>query len=263
MEAIKTVDLSYTYPGGARALTGINITVREGECIALLGPNGAGKSTLLQILNGLLAPTEGDVLIKGRRTGKRRGLVGMLFQNPEDQLFELTVGKDVAYGPKNMGLSEGEIKERVREGLSTVRMEGFEDRTINSLSYGEKKRVAVAGVLALRPKILAMDEPTISLDPVGVSEMVRLLVDLKQDSVTMVVATHDVDAVPLFADRICVLNAGKVVLDGSPKEVFAKTERIKDSNLRLPTVARLFEALERKERPLTIGQAKRLMEGGR
>ncbi|MEE8402196.1 MAG: ABC transporter ATP-binding protein, partial [Candidatus Hydrothermarchaeaceae archaeon] len=165
MEVIKTVDLSYTYPGGISALAGVNFTVNEGECVALLGPNGAGKSTLLQLLNGLLTPTGGEVLIKGERTGKRRRLVGMLFQNPEDQLFESTVGRDVAYGPRNMGLDKEETGRRVKEGLSMVHLEDFEERTITSLSYGEKKRVAIAGVLAMRPKILALDEPTISLDP--------------------------------------------------------------------------------------------------
>jgi cobalt/nickel transport system ATP-binding protein len=263
MDVIRATNLSYTYPDGTEALKDIDFRAEKGECVALLGPNGAGKSTLLQLFNGLLTPSEGEVLVNGQKTHERGRLVGMVFQNPDDQLFELTVGRDVAYGPTNLRLREEAIQERVKEGLSLVHMEGCEDKAINSLSYGEKKRVAIAGVLAMWPEILALDEPTLGLDPVMASDIVRLLLKLKQASITMVVATHDVDAVPLFADRIYVLNKGRVLLEGPPKEVFKEKEKIRASNLRLPRIAHLFEVLRREEMPLTIGQARRLLEDGR
>lgn len=260
MKAIRTSGLSFTYPDGSTALTDVNFLAQRGECVAILGPNGAGKSTFLQILNGLLTPTKGEVLINGGNTKDRRKYVGLVFQNPEDQLFELTVGDDVAYGPGNMGLDESEIKKRAREAMSLVDINGYEERLIQNLSYGQKKRVAIAGVLAMRPKILALDEPTLGMDPKTASATVQLLKNLKGDSITTVVATHDVEAVPLFADRIYVLNEGEVQLEGTPNEVFSEKEKIRGSYLRLPRVAHLFEVLKADKMPLTIGQARRLLE---
>jgi cobalt/nickel transport system ATP-binding protein len=263
LEVIRTIDLSYTYPDGTQALRDINFVAERGECIAVLGPNGAGKSTFLQLLNGLLNPTEGKILLKGMEIKDRRRYVGLVFQNPEDQLIELTVGDDVAYGPLNMGLDEETVKRRVKEGLAAVNMEGQEERPIHTLSYGEKKRTAIAGVLAMRPEILALDEPTLGLDPRNASDMLKLLKKLKGDSVTIVVATHDVEAVPLFADRIYVLNAGRTCLAGTPHEVFSKKENIRQCSLRLPRIAHLFEILGKRDLPLTIGEAKRMLEGER
>jgi cobalt/nickel transport system ATP-binding protein len=260
VEAIRTSDLSFTYPDGTTALTDVNFAAGNGECVAIVGPNGAGKSTFLQLLNGLLTLTKGEVLINGENVKDRRKHVGLVFQNPEDQLFELTVDDDVAYGPRNMGLGKEEIKKRVKEGLSLVHIEGYEGRLIQNLSYGQKKRVAIAGVLAMRPEILALDEPTLGLDPKTASATVQLLKKLKGDSITTVVVTHDVEAVPLFADVIYILVGGKIQLFGNPEEVFSKKEKIRQSNLRLPRIAHLFEVLKTDKLPLTIGQAKKLLE---
>jgi cobalt/nickel transport system ATP-binding protein len=269
MDAVNTINLSYIYSDGTKALKNVNFNVKIGECVALLGPNGAGKSTLLEHFNGLLTPTSGEVLIKGKPVTKKniekiRTLVGMLFQNPEDQLFAMTVWQDIAYGPKNLKLAEEEIKRRVEESLRLVRMQGFEDKAINHLSYGEKKRIAIAGILAMHPEILALDEPTSGLDPKMASDMIGLFLRLKEDlKVTLIIATHDVDAVPLFADRIYVLNKGSVQLEGTPKEVFADKAEIRKSCLRLPRIAHLFEILKKDELPLTIGQARKALEDKR
>lgn len=261
---VKTVNLCHTYPDGTKALENVNISVAKGECVAIIGANGAGKSTLLQHFNGLLLPTSGEVFIKGERLTKKnlewaRRVVGMVFQNPDDQLFAANVWQDVAYGPRNLKLPEEEVKERVVESLAQVRMQGFENKTINNLSFGEKKRAAIAGVLAMKPEILVLDEPTSELDPKMADEIVEVLLKFKEERRTIIVATHDVDAAPLFADRIYVLNRGRKVLEGKPSEVFAEREIINKSGLRLPIVSQVFELLGKKEPALSIGDVKRII----
>lgn len=256
---IEAADLCYVYPDGTRALKNINF-VADRECVALLGANGAGKSTLLQHFNGLLVPTSGEVLANGEKVnGTTKRSVGMLFQSPDDQLFEATVEKDVAYGPRNFGAQNGEAEKAVTASLKLMRLEGFEKRAINQLSYGEKKRVAIAGILALNPKVLALDEPTSGLDPKIASDLLELLLGLK-DERTIIIATHDVDAVPIFADRVYVLDSGRIVLHGTPQEVFRSKNLLRKSGLRLPRIAHLFEVAKKENLPLTIGEARRLLE---
>jgi cobalt/nickel transport system ATP-binding protein len=270
LKAIETSNLSYTYPDGTKALENINFTVNKGENIAILGPNGAGKSTLLHHFNGLLMPTIGKVFVLGEEVSKAnvdwiRQKVGLVFQDPDDQLFARTVAQDVAFGPTNMGLPSKEIEDRVKWALEVTGLRGLENKSPQNLSQGQKKRAAIAGVLAMKPEIIALDEPMANLDPRTAAKILRLLLQLNQEfGLTLIIATHDVDFVPLFADRVYVLNKGKMFLEGPLAEVFLNTETMRSINLRLPRMAHLFEILKRKDGlpvsnrfPLTIGEARR------
>jgi cobalamin biosynthesis protein CbiD len=281
MEVVKTADVSFTYPDGTTALTDINLSVASGERVAVLGANGSGKSTLFNLFNGLLQPTSGAVFIKEMPVERKnykviRRMVGMVFQDPDDQLFSNTVKQEIAYGLLNLGTPREEIPDTVRWSLGVVGLAGYEDKSPYLLSGGEKKRVALASVLAMKPEVLVLDEPTSSLDPRGVSQLVRLLNDINQRlNITLVFATHDVDVVPLLADRVYVLNRGRIKLTGTTAEVFSQKEIIRDNNLRLPRVAHLVELLQRDGEcqageadgwvrpgalPMTIGQARRMLE---
>ena len=281
MEVIKTVDINFTYPDGTTALTDINLSVASGERVAVLGANGSGKSTLFNLFNGLLQPTSGEVFIKDLSVEKKnykaiRRMVGMVFQDPDDQLFSNTVKQEIAYGLLNLGTPREEIPETVRWSLERGWPGGYEDKSPYLLSGGEKKRVALASVLAMKPEVLVLDEPTSSLDPRGVAQLVKLLNDINQRlNITLVFATHDVDVVPLLADRVYVLNRGRIRLTGTTAEVFSQKEIIRDNNLRLPRVAHLVELLQRDGEcqageaegwlrpgalPMTIGQARRMLE---
>ena len=200
MKVIETKDITYKYPDGTKALDKVNFNVDEGKIVALLGPNGAGKSTLFLHFNGILSPSTGSVLIEGctvkynkKDLMQIRQKVGIVFQNPDDQLFAPTVLEDVAFGPMNMGLPKEEVESRVKEALLRVGMEGFEKKPPHHLSGGQKKRVAIAGILAMKPKIMVLDEPTSGLDPKGASQILRLLYKLNNEGITIVISTHDVD----------------------------------------------------------------------
>lgn len=270
MKAIETINLSFTYPDGTKALENVNLTIEKGEKVAILGPNGAGKSTLMYHFNGLLIPTSGKVKVLGREVTKAnidfiRQKVGLVFQNPDDQVFAPTVFQDVAFGPINLGLPEDEVKRRVKWALEVMELHGVEDKPPHRLSHGQKKRVAMAGVLAMHPEIIALDEPTANLDPKAVSKILELLLKLNKElNVTLIVATHDVDFVPLCSDKVCILNRGELVLEGPPGEVFSNTEKLRNMDLRLPRIGHLFEILKVRDSlpienplPLTIGEARR------
>jgi cobalt/nickel transport system ATP-binding protein len=273
MHILETRDLYFRYPDGTEVLKGINFKVKKGEIISLLGPNGAGKSTLFLHFNGILKPIRGEVLIKGEpiKYDKKslievRKTVGLVFQNPDDQIFAPTVKEDVAFGPLNLGLPKEEVERRVREALKAVGMEGFENKPPHHLSGGQKKRVAIAGILAMQPEIIVLDEPTSGLDPVGASKIMKLLYELNKEGMTIIISTHDVDLVPVYADRVYVMYDGKILKEGTPKEVFNDVETIRKANLRLPRVAHLIEILNKKDQiPIewgfTIGEVrKKLIE---
>jgi cobalamin biosynthesis protein CbiD len=251
MEVIKAVDLNFTYPDGTAALTGINLCVGSGERVAVLGANGSGKSTLFHHFNGLLQPSSGEVFVKEMRVEKQnyraiRRMVGMVFQDPDDQLFSNTVRQEISYGLLNLGTPREAIPAAIKWSLSVVGLEGYEDKSPYLLSGGEKKRVALASVLAMKPEVLVLDEPTSSLDPRGVAQLVRLLNSINGElKITLVFATHDVDVVPLLADRVYVLNKGRIRISGTTAEVFSRKKAIRDNNLRLPRVAHLVELLQR------------------
>lgn len=259
----------YRYPDGTIALSAIDLQVRSGEFIGLLGPNGSGKTTLLKLLDGLLYMTRGEVLLDGQNLRKLapRDIyrkVGLVFQNPDDQLFAATVFEDVAFGPQNLGFSSSEVAERVACALKNVDMEGQAKKQIHKLSFGQKKRICIAGLLAMGHEILLLDEPTAGLDPLGESRMMELLYRLNREKgVTIVMATHSVDFVPLFLDRVLVMSRGEIVRQGTPEEVFTSPLEMAEVELRLPQVAELLYLLKHEDRlpfgklPLTIGEARR------
>ena len=270
MKAVETINLSYAYPDGTKALDNVNFAVQKGENIAILGPNGAGKSTLLHQFNGLITPTSGSVLVLGKEVNKQnlteiRQRVGLVFQDPDDQLFARTLGQDVAFGPTNLGLPKSEVEERVKWALEVTELKGLESKAPQNLSTGQKKRAAVAGVLAMKPEIMILDEPMANLDPRTATKILRLLLQLNKElGITLIIATHDVDLVPLFATKICILNKGKIILEGTPEEVFSQAETIRSLDLRLPRITHLFEILTKNNQvnagehiPLTIGDARR------
>ena len=232
-KAVEINKLSYAYPDGQSGLAGISLTINCGESVALIGPNGAGKSTLLLHLNGILRGNGSAVKVLGlpvedKNIREIRKKVGMVFQDPEDQLFSLNVFEDVAFGPVNMGYPQEEVARRVRQALQKVGMQGYEKRSSHHLSIGEKKRVAIATVLSLDPVILALDEPTSSLDPRGKWALIAFLKEL---NITRIVASHDLDLVKSLCNRIIILDGGKVVADGTTEEVLGDEKLLGEHGL--------------------------------
>jgi cobalt/nickel transport system ATP-binding protein len=214
--------LSFRYPDGQQALTDVSLTVQRGETVALIGPNGAGKSTLLLHLNGILR-SNGEVKVFGQPVDDKnlkwvRGKVGLVFQNPDDQLFSPTVFDDVAFGPLNMGHAEAEVRELVSRALSGVGMADYEKRSSHHLSVGEKKRIAIATVLAMNPEILVIDEPTANLDPGSKWSLIELLEGLEM---AKIIATHDLELVKALCPRTVVFDHGEVIIDGATSRILA------------------------------------------
>ena len=267
---LEVKDLHYNYPDGTQAIKGIDFSVEEGQMISILGPNGAGKSTFFLHFNGIIEPASGEIIIEGKKLEydkksllEARAKVGVVFQNPDDQLFAPTVFEDVAFGPMNMGLPEDEVKQRVEEALEVVAMSEYAHKAPHHLSGGQKKRVAIAGILAMRPKVMVLDEPTSGLDPNGASAIMQLLYDLNAEGMTIIVSTHDVDLVPMYSDNINVLRKGKILKKGSCREVFSDEQVVEDADLRLPWVGQIFEMFDQKDNktfegegyPLTVRDA--------
>ena len=244
-------DIKYSYNNDYQALKGVSLKIEKGEMVALLGKNGAGKSTLFLHLNGIYEPDEGKVFIDGEELKydkksllKFRQKVGIVFQNPDDQIFAPTVEEDVAFGPLNLGLSMEEVQDRVEEALDRVGMSGFEKTAPHHLSGGQKKRVAIAGILAMKPEIMVLDEPTAGLDPQGVTNLVKLLKELNDEGITIVISTHEVDLVPDYANRVFVLVGGELIAEGTPKDIFSQPDILESANLKIPIVTELFQQIE-------------------
>ena len=257
--SIKIEDLTHIYNEGMPfqkvALDHINIEVKEGEFVGIIGHTGSGKSTLIQMFNGLLKPTKGNVYINnvnihGDKVNKReiRQKVGLVFQYPEYQLFEMTIKEDVAFGPKNMGLSKEEIDERVRFSLAAVGLdESYYDKSPFELSGGQKRRVAIAGILAMKPDILILDEPTAGLDPKGRNELFEQLRTMHQElGLTIVLISHSMEDVARYVERLFVLYKGKIAYEGTPREVFAKGEALEQIGLAMPQIRYIMDALSAK-----------------
>ena len=230
---VEVTDLAYTYPGGQPALRGVSLRIEPGEKVALVGPNGAGKITLMLHLNGILGDTTAPVRVCGLAPTREnlpliRGKVGLVFQNPDDQLFSPTVFEDVAFGPLYQGLPEGEVRRRAEQALAQVGMAGFEGRLSHQLSLGQKKRVAIATVLSMMPEVLVLDEPTAGLDPRGRRQLIGLLRDLP---VTMLVSTHDMWLVDELFPRMIVMDDGRVVADGATAELLAQADLLEKHGL--------------------------------
>jgi cobalt/nickel transport system ATP-binding protein len=240
--AVEVTDLSFAYPHGALALDGVTLAVRPGESVGLVGPNGAGKTSLFLCLTGVLAARSGVVRVCGldvRDPAQRRRLpqhVGIVFQNSDDQLFSSTVLDDVAFGPLNLGLSADEARQRVAEALARVGMAGQEARVPLHLSGGEKRRVALAGVLAMRPEVLLLDEPSMFLDPRGRRELIGLLNGLAG---TKVIASHDLEMILATCRRVLVLDGGKLVADGAPRALLGDAALMEAHGLEVPASVRL------------------------
>ncbi len=256
---IELRDVSYVYrkgtPEEVRALDRVNLRIRPGEFVALVGANGSGKSTLARLLNALLLPTEGEVRVAGldprdpRHLWEIRRRVGMVFQNPDNQIVATVVEEDVAFGPENLGLPPEEIVERVEWALRVVGMLEHRHREPHLLSGGQKQRVAIAGVLAMRPQCLVLDEATTMLDPQGRREVLETVHRLRAEGMTILLITHDMEEAAQ-ADRVVVLSQGRIVLDGPPPEVFSKPERLRALRLDLPEIASLAHCLRRHGVPL-------------
>ena len=283
MEPILQVqNLTYTYSAGTpfehKALDNMNFSVERGEFIGIIGHTGSGKSTLMQHLNGLLKPTSGSVLLDGKDiwsdkklTRQARFRVGLVFQYPEYQLFEETVYKDIAFGPKNMGLAKDEIDRRVREAAGFV---GLTEAQLQvspfDLSGGQKRRVAIAGVIAMEPEVLILDEPTAGLDPVGREEILANIQAYRQaKNATIMMVSHSMNDVARLTDRLLVLNGSHIAMDGTPAEVFTRAWELEEMGLDIPEVTRVFMRLKDLGLPVepvyTLEQAvaalKKLKEG--
>jgi len=257
--AIEISNLQYIYMEGSpfekEALKNVTLTIGDGEFVGIIGHTGSGKSTLIQHLNGLLMPTSGsirtngeDITQKGADLKALRQKVGLVFQYPEHQLFEETVYKDIAYGPKNMGLSQEEIDERVREAMNYVGLsEKYLNRSPFELSGGQKRRVAIAGVLAMRPDVLILDEPAAGLDPAGREEILTQIRALYLSrKMTVIFVSHSMEDVARVAGRIIVMNQGSVALDGTPAQVFSQADSLRSMGLDVPQITQLIALLRRR-----------------
>ena len=259
MEPILQVqNLNYIYSAGTpfqhQALDNVSFSVERGEFIGIIGHTGSGKSTLMQQLNGLLKPTSGTILLDGqdiwsdkKLTRQARFRVGLVFQYPEYQLFEETVYKDIAFGPKNMGLKEDEIDRRVREAAAIVGLtEAQLEVSPFDLSGGQKRRVAIAGVIAMEPEVLILDEPTAGLDPAGRAGILKNIEDYRHThNATIMMVSHSMDDVARLTDRLLVMNGSRLAFDGTPAEVFAHAEDLVEMGLNIPQVTRVFMELKK------------------
>lgn len=247
---IEARDIHFAYDE-KEILNGINLAVYEGEKIAVMGSNGAGKSTFFLNLNGVLSPDRGEILMEGKRIGKKelkelRKRVGFVFQDADSQIIASNVRAEISFGPMNMGLKKDEVIKRVESAIEYMDLKGFEDRAPHYLSGGEKKRVSIADILAMETEILIFDEPMAALDPVNSENVEKILNRLHSDGKTIIIATHDVDFAYRFADRIIVFYDGNIIADGSPWEIFNKSEILKKANLKKPAVMTIWEALEKR-----------------
>lgn len=252
---IELKNVSYVYQPGtpmeSRALQDVNLTINEGEFLGIAGTTGSGKSTLIQHLNGLLKPTSGDVMVDGvdihskkekKQLKALRMKVGVVFQYPEYQLFEETVEADIGFGPKNLGLPEPEIKKRVKEAMQLMQLDykKMAKQSPFELSGGQKRKVAIAGILAMKPKYLVFDEPTAGLDPMGKKEFLQLIQRLHKNGQTIIMVSHNMDDLAQYAQRMLVLEKGRIIMDDSPSRIFQQPEELHRVGLGVPSLTELM-----------------------
>ena len=264
---IEINNLSYRYPNGPYALKNIDFKIEKGEKVALVGPNGAGKSTLLLMLNGMLKPDSGGILFSGepvlydrKNLRELRKRVGFVFQNPDMQIIAPTVFLDAAFGPVNLGMSDEETKVAVRDALCAVGLKGFEKRPPHQLSGGEKKRVAMAGILAMNPDVLVFDEPTSALDPAGSQDIMELLDEMHMNGKTIIISTHDVELAYPWADKVILLFDGGILAQGTPDEVFYDKSLVKMAKLSMPSLLELYEELIERGMPKSENLPKSVLD---
>ena len=249
--SVQNITFAYTREEGAetvKAIDGVSFEIEPGSFTAIIGKNGSGKSTLAKNLNGLLLPTEGDILVADYNTKDDahiwdvRQTAGMVFQNPDNQLVSAIVEDDVAFGPENLGVDPQEIRQRVDQALEAVNMGQFKNKAPHLLSGGQKQRIAIAGVVAMKPRCIIFDEPTAMLDPKGRKEIMAIIDELHQEGITVVLITHFMEEA-VRADRVIIMNEGKILLDGTPEEVFAQGQLMKSVNLDVPPIVELADEL--------------------
>ena len=253
MTILKTTDLKYSYPDGTVAVDGVNIDVENGKKVTFVGPNGSGKSTLFLLLNGTLKPQEGEVLFNERKIRYDskslrdiRKNVGIVFQNSDDQIFAPTVYQDVAFGPTNLDFTKEKVESSVNNTLEYVGLPHLKDKPPHHLSGGQKKRVAIAGVVAMEPEVIILDEPLSNLDPVGADEIIDLLNEFNHFGKTIIISTHDVDLAYRWSDYVYLIADGKVIGKGTPEEVFKDPQLLKMAGLRQPTTLEIYHEIERR-----------------
>ncbi len=270
---LETKNLHYNYDDGTQALKGVSIRIRQGKTTAILGGNGAGKSTLFLNFNGILKPVAGEIFFHGKLIDySSKGLkelrqkVGLVFQDPDRQLFSASVLQDVSFGLMNLKLPEAEIRRRVEDILERTGISELRDKPTHYLSTGQKKRAAIAGVMVMEPELLVLDEPTAGLDPMGVNEIMNLLDEAKEHlGISIVISTHDIDLVPLYCDYVYVMDKGELITEGTPKGIFSKPEVLRKIHLRLPRIAHLMEILMKEDsfnfddQAVTISEARRIL----
>ena len=252
-------DVHYVYPSGQTALRGVSLRISEGEFIGVIGQNGSGKTTLAKHLNGLLKPSRGRVIVGGVDTrntsvSKLARIVGYVYQNPDIMLFKPTVWEEIAFGPRNLGLSDGEVDKRVREAIRALGLEGYEEKPPRGL----RKRVALASILSMKPKVIIADEPNVGQDWVESLMVMEALREANRGGTTIMVITHDVELIAMFAERIIVMVDGKIIADASTREVFTNKSILEEASLKLPQITMLFE--DQGFHPITVSEALEIVE---
>lgn len=247
---LETENLDFSYINGSKALKNVSIKIPTGKKIAIIGNNGSGKSTLFLHFNGIHKPDSGQVILKGKKldyssnsSREAKKNVGLVFQDPDNQLFSGSVYQDVSYGPVNLGWSEEEVREAIKEAMVMTGTWSLRDRPTHFLSYGQKKRVAIAGVLAMKPELIVLDEPTAGLDPLFTSEIMRILDKLNQSGATVIISSHNLEEVYAWADYVFILKEGELISQGRTEEVFLNEDLIKSANLKKPWVLELYEKI--------------------
>lgn len=247
---IETKNLGFKYPDGTIALKNINLKIQKGKKISVVGVNGSGKSTMFLNFNGVLKPTEGSMIYKGNEVKynhkslmELRKNIGIVFQDPENQLFSASVYQEVSFGAMNLNLSEDEVRNRVDQALKNVEMYEYKDKAVHFLSYGQKKRISIADILVMQPEVIVFDEPTSSLDPQHSKQIVRIFDELNEKGITVILSTHDVELAYSWSDHIIVMKDGEIVKEGTPYEVFSDDNLIQECYLEKPLVLEIFQIL--------------------
>ncbi len=265
-------DLHYVYGNGKAALEGVSVDIYEGEKIAIIGSNGSGKSTFFLNINGVFTPAHGKIFYRGTAVNKKnlKGLrknIGIVFQDADNQIIASTVRAEVGFGPMNLKLPKEEVLKRVEEALTYMNLSDFKERPPHYLSGGEKKRVTIAGIIAMKSEIIIFDEPTASLDPLNALMLEEVLDKLALEGKTMLISTHDVDFAYRWAKRVLVFNQGKIIADGTPLEIFQNTKILKQANLKQPTLLEIYELLvekhlieDTKSYPKSTGEFKKIFD---
>lgn len=248
---VEVKDVQFNYPGSVKAIGGVSFGISKAERVAILGPNGSGKSTLILLMAGLLTPLKGEITVFNEKTSSKnfqkiRQRIGIVFQDPDDQLFTQSVIDDIEYGPKNLRLPENDVKDRSRQVLEKMGIQHLKDRPPHRLSFGEKKKVSLATALVMKPDLLILDEPTANLDLVSRRGLIGTLNELNREGTTIIVSTHDVEALPELADRVIVINRGCLVGAGATSEVLQNQKLLESACLEPPAIVKLFTELQSK-----------------